>query len=69
MPLHPWPSVLGLIGLGYVIYASALDPDVGRPSLWATALVILVSSAYYWLVLRRRGAWVLHQPLDPAGPV
>jgi len=69
MPLHPWPSVLGLMGLGYVIYASALDPDVGRPSLWATALVITVSAAYYWLVLRRRGAWVLHQPIDPAGPV
>ena len=69
MPLHPWPSVLGLMGLGYVIYASALDPDVGRPSLWATALVIAVSAAYYWLVLRRRGAWVLHQPIDPAGPL
>ena len=69
MPLHPWPSILGLLGLAYVIYASALDPDVGRPSLWATAAVIAVSAAYYWLVLRRRGAWVLHQPLDPAGPV
>ena len=69
MPLHPWPSILGLLGLAYVIYASALDPDVGRPSLWATAIVIAISAAYYWLVLRRRGAWVLHQPADPAGPV
>lgn len=69
MPLHPWPSILGLMGLAYVIYASALDPEIGRPSLIATAIVIAISAAYYWLVLRRRGAWVLHQPLDPAGPM
>lgn len=69
MPLHPWPSVLGLIGLAYVIYAAAIDPDVGRPSLEATALVIVISAAYYWLVLRRKGAWVLHQPTDTTGPL
>jgi amino acid transporter len=62
MPLHPWPPVLGLLGLGYVVYASALDPDIGRPSLLATAGVIGVSALYYWLVLRRRGVWVLHEP-------
>jgi len=67
MPLHPWPSILGLLGLGYVIYASAIDPDVGRPSLIATAAVIGASAAYYWLVLRRKGAWVLHQPTDMTG--
>jgi len=65
MPLHPWPSIIGLAGLVYVIYASALDPDVGRPSLIATAAVIAASAAYYWLVLRRRGAWILHQPPEP----
>lgn len=69
MPLHPWPSILGLMGLAYVIFASAQDPDIGRPSLWATAAVIAVSAAYYWLVLRRRGAWVLHQPTDMGGPL
>ncbi len=69
MPLHPWPSVLGLAGLAYVIYINALDPAVGQPSLWATLAVVVASAAYYWLVLRRRGEWVLHQPLDPAGPV
>jgi L-asparagine transporter-like permease len=69
MPLHPWPSILGLSGLAYVIYASALDPDVGRPSLYATAAVIAAAAAYYWLVLRRRGEWVLHQPLEAPGPV
>ena len=69
MPLHPWPSVLGLLGLAYVVYASAIDPDVGRPSLIATAAVIAASAAYYWLVLRRKGAWVLHQPTDTGGPM
>jgi amino acid transporter len=69
MPLHPWPSILGLLGLGYVIYASAIDPDVGRPSLIATVAVIGASAAYYWLVLRRKGAWVLHQPTDMTGPL
>jgi amino acid transporter len=69
MPLHPWPSVLGLAGLAYVIYANALDPAVGQASLKATAMVIVASALYYWLVLRRRGEWVLHQPFDPAGPL
>jgi amino acid transporter len=69
MPFHPWPSILGLAGLAYVICANALDPDVGLPSLKATAIVIAASALYYWLILRRRGAWVLHQPIDPAGPL
>jgi hypothetical protein len=37
MPLYPlWP-MLGLLALAYVFYASAFDPDVGRPSLIANA--------------------------------
>jgi amino acid transporter len=62
MPFHPWPSILGLIGLGFVVYASALDPALGQPSLIATALVIAVSAAYYYGVLKRKGAWVLYGP-------
>ena len=64
MPFHPWPSLLGLAGLAFVIYASFLDPVLGQPSLIATAIVIAISAAYYWLVLRRRGAWVLYAPGD-----
>jgi amino acid transporter len=64
MPFHPWPSILGLIGLGFVIYASALDPVLGQPSLRATAWVIVLAVAYYVGVLRRRGAWVLYAPGD-----
>lgn len=63
---HPVPAILGLIGLAYVIYANALDPLVGQPSLLATAAVVAVSALYYRLVLRRRGAWVLHHPEGPA---
>jgi amino acid transporter len=62
MPFHPWPSILGLAGLAFVIYASAMDPLLGQPSLIATLVVIAIAAAYYWLVLRRRGAWVLYAP-------
>jgi amino acid transporter len=62
MPFHPWPSILGLIGLAFVVYASALDPVLGQPSLIAAGVVIAVSAGYYWGVLRRRGTWVLYAP-------
>ncbi len=65
MPFYPWPAVLGLVGLAYVIAANAFDPDLGQPSLIATAVTVAVSAAYYLLVLRRRGAWVLHAPEEP----
>lgn len=66
MSWHPVPAILGLIGLAYVIYANALDPAVGQPSLIATASVVVLSALYYRLVLRRRGEWVLHHPEGPA---
>lgn len=62
MPFFPWPPLLALAVLAYVLYVNALDPKVGQKSLIATAAVIAVSAAYYWLVLRRRGAWVLREP-------
>jgi amino acid transporter len=64
MPLYPLPPIAGLIALAYVIYANYLDPAVGRPSLWATLGMILVSAAYYFLVLRRKGRWKLRGPAD-----
>ena len=64
MPLYPLPPIAGLIALGYVIYANYLDEAVGRPSLWATLGIIVFSSAYYFLVLRRRGGWKLRGPVD-----
>ncbi|HEY2061773.1 MAG TPA: APC family permease [Amycolatopsis sp.] len=59
MPLFPVAPVLALIALGYVVYENAMDPKVGRPSLYVTVGIAAVASAYYLLVLRRRGAWEL----------
>jgi L-asparagine transporter-like permease len=64
MPFYPWPPVLALLALGYVVYANLLDPKVGQPSIIATIVTIALSAAYYRFVLRRRGVWVLCQPDD-----
>ena len=62
MPFYPWPPILALLALAYVVYANLLDPKVGQPSLVATAVMIGASALYYRFVLRRRGAWVLCEP-------
>jgi amino acid transporter len=62
MPLYPlWP-VIGLIALAYVLYTSALDPDLGRPSLLINGGIVILSIAYYRLVLRRGRDWILSEP-------
>jgi amino acid transporter len=62
MPLYPlWP-VIGLIALAYVLYTSALDPELGRPSLLINGGIVILSIAYYRLVLRRGGDWILSEP-------
>ena len=65
MPLYPVAPVLTILALGYVVYTSWLDPDEGRPSLIATLAQIVLSAGYYWFVLRRRGTWVIHDPVEP----
>ncbi|MBO2453785.1 APC family permease [Actinomadura barringtoniae] len=62
MPLFPAAPIAALAALGYVIYQNAKDPEIGRPSLGVTVLVIAVSVAYFLLVLRRRGGWDLRGP-------
>ena len=62
MPFFPWPPVLALVVLAYVIYTNLLDPETGRPSLIATAGIVASSVLYYEVVLKRRGAWVLREP-------
>jgi amino acid transporter len=64
MPWHPLPAIAALLIMGYVIYASYLDPAVGRPSLFVTLGIIVISAGYYLLVLRRRGNWTLRGPED-----
>ena len=62
MPFYPFPPLIALLALGYVTYANYMDEAIGRPSLWATLGIIVLSSGYYFLVLRRRGSWVLQDP-------
>ncbi len=59
MPLYPlWP-IAALAGLAGVLFATALDPDQGRPGLIANAAVMAVSAAYDLHYLKRRGGWAL----------
>ena len=62
MPFFPWPPVLALIVLAYVIYVNCFDPKTGQPSLVVDVVIVAVSALYYRLVLRRRGDWVLTEP-------
>ncbi len=63
MPFYPWPPLLALLVLAYVVYTNLLDPKTGQLSLLATLGITLVSGVYYRLVLRRRGDWVLREPM------
>ena len=62
MPLFPVAPILTLIALAYVAWNNWLDVEAGRPGLIATAAQIGAAILYYLLVLRRRGAWVVHDP-------
>ena len=62
MPFFPWPPVLALVVLGYVVYTNCLDPKTGQPSLVVDGIIVAASAAYYRFVLKRRGAWVLREP-------
>jgi len=62
MKLFPASPLIGLLALGYIVYANWLDPGVGRPSLIANAIVIILSLAYYAFVLGARGRWILRDP-------
>src|SRR4029077_7708066 len=62
MRFFPALPALGFIALVYILYANWLDPEVGRPSLIANAIAIILSLAYYIFVLRARGAWILRDP-------
>jgi amino acid transporter len=59
MPLFPLAPVLSLIGVGAVVWATALDPVVGQPGLEANLAVMALFALYYFLYLRRRGGWQL----------
>jgi len=62
MPLYPFWPVLGLLALAYVFYTSAIDPDIGRPSLLINSVVMVVALAYYGLMVRRKGNFAFRDP-------
>jgi len=62
MPLYPAAPVLTLAALTYIVWSSWLDPEEGRPGLIATAVQILISALYYFVVIRRRGPWATRDP-------
>ena len=64
MPFFPAAPLFVLLALTYVVYATWLDPEEGRPGVIATVAQIALAAAYYWLVIRRRGAWVVHEPVS-----
>jgi amino acid transporter len=64
MPLFPLAPILALAALAYVVYENALDPKIGRPSLFVSIGIGVVSALYYVFVVRRKGTWVLRGPDD-----
>lgn len=62
MPLFPVAPIVALLVMLYVIYASWLDPVIGRPSLFTTLGIGVVAVLYYVFIVRRRGTWVLKGP-------
>lgn len=62
MPLFPLAPLFTLLALAYVVYANWQDVDEGRPGMIATAGQIALAVGYYWLILKRRGAWVVREP-------
>lgn len=64
MPIFPLVPIFALAGLVFIVGASWLDPETGRPSLIANAVLMTAAIVYYRLVLVRRKAWVLRGPED-----
>jgi len=63
MPLFPVAPIFTLLALGYVVYANWQDVDEGRPGMIATAAQIALAAAYYAVLVRRRGAWIVRDPV------
>jgi L-asparagine transporter-like permease len=64
MPLFPLAPIVTVAALAYVFWTSWFDLDTGRPGLLATVAQMLLSAAYYILVVKRRGPWIVRDPID-----
>ncbi len=66
MPLFPAAPIFALLALAYVVYANWTDPDIGRPSLIATGVMMGAAAIYFSIMRRRRGGdWILSGPAAP----
>jgi amino acid transporter len=63
MPLFPVAPLFTLLALVGVVYANWLDPEEGRPGMIATAAQIVGAILYYLILIRRRGAWIVRDPV------
>jgi amino acid transporter len=63
MPLFPIAPAFVLLALVGVVYANMLDPLQGRPGMIATAAQIVGAMVYYWILTKRRGEWIVRDPV------
>jgi amino acid transporter len=64
MPCFPLAPIAALLMMLFVVYASWLDPVIGRPGLFVSLGVMVLFALYYLPVNRRSGGWVLRGPSD-----
>jgi amino acid transporter len=58
MPGFPIPAIIALLALVYIAYQNLLDPALGRPSLVATAIMMIVAAIYYFVALTNKKDWM-----------
>jgi amino acid transporter len=64
MPLYPLAPIVTVAALAYVFWTSWFDLETGRPGLIATVAQMLLSALYYILVVKRRGPWIVRDPVE-----
>jgi amino acid transporter len=64
MPLFPAAPLVTVAAVAYVCWTNWWDVETGRPGLIATVAQMLLSAAYYILVVKRRGPWIVRDPVD-----
>jgi amino acid transporter len=66
MPLFPMAPVVVLVAVAYILYANWIDPIIGRRSLFATTILLLIAYANYLRIRRSRGpdlhVWTASDP-------
>jgi len=64
MPLFPLAPLVTIVALLYVFWTNWWDLETGRRGLLATAAQMLLAAGYYVLVVKRRGPWIVRDPID-----